>query len=253
MVDTAARLIDEVLPPVPVRQWVLSLPFEIRYRLAWDGKLVSAVMAVFLRAVYGWYRRQAKEQGHADGRCGSVSFVQRFGSALNLNPHFHVLMLDGVYITGADGTPTFVRAPQLTDDDVQRIVETTAKRVVRLLQRRGVLEESNVDPLWEDEPLLATITAASVQGQIATGERAGLRVRRRLIDPEEGIRSGPLCFASRGFSLHAATRGEATDRVKLEKLGRYVIRPPLAALVPPPRLNLVRYHGVLAPHAGDRA
>ena len=102
---------------------------------------------------------------------------------------------------------------------MQRIVETKgggsgrqaptdAKRVVRLLQRRGVLEEGNVDPLWQDEPLLATITAASVQGQIATGERAGLRVRRRLIDPEEGIRSGPLCFASRGFSLHAATRIE---------------------------------------------
>ena len=64
-----------------------------------------------------------------------------------------------------------VRNPnaQLTDDDVQWIVETTAKRVVRLLQRRGVLEEGNVDSLWEDEPLLATITAASVQGQIATG------------------------------------------------------------------------------------
>jgi hypothetical protein len=250
---------------------------EIRYRLAWDGKLVSAVLAVFLRVVYGWYRRQAKEQGHADGRCGSVSFVQRFGSALNLNPHYHVLMPDGFYVTGEDGTPTFVRAPQLTDDDVQWIVETTA---------------SNVDPLWEDEPLLATITAASVQGQIATGERAGLRVRRRLIDPEEGIRSGPLCFSSRGFSLHAATCVEAADRVGLEKLCRYVIRPPLAAgrlqildaepvaftlksiwsdgtyqivlspeelleklaaLVPPPRLNLVRYHGVLAPNAADRA
>ena len=156
MVDTAARLIDEILPPVPVRQWVLSLPFEIRYRLAWDGKLVSAVLAVFLRVVYGWYRRQAKQLGHADGRCGSVSFVQRFGSALNLNPHFNVLMPDGVYVTGQDGTPRFVRVPQLSDDDVQRIVETTAKRVVRLLQRRGVLEEDNVDPLWEEEPLLAT-------------------------------------------------------------------------------------------------
>ena len=95
--------------------------------------------------------------------------------------------------------------------------------------RGAVLEEGNVDPLWKDEPLLATITAASVQGQIATGERAGLRVRRRLNDPEEGIRSGPLCFASRGLSLHAATRVEAIDRVRLEKLCCYVIRPPLAA------------------------
>ena len=140
------------------------------------------------RVVYGWYRRRAKEQGHGDGRCGSVSFVQRFGSALNLNPHYHVLMPDGVYVTDADGTPSFVRAPQLTDDEVQWIVETTA---------------SNVDPLWEDEPLLATITAASVQGQIATGERAGLRVRRRPRDREavsrsrrrDSLRPAVLCLA----------------------------------------------------------
>ena len=201
-------------------------------------------------------------------------------------------MPDGVYVTSADGEPTFVRAPGLSDDDVRQIVETTANRVVRLLQRRGLLEEDSVDPLWEEEPLLATITAASVQGQVATGDRAGQRVRRRLIDPEEGVRSGPLCFSSRGFSLHAATCVEASDRARLERLCRYVIRPPLAAgrlqildaeqvafslksvwsdgtyqivlspdelleklaaLVPPPRLNLVRYHGVLAPNAVDRA
>tara|TARA_B100000809_G_C14950487_1_gene463688 strand:+ start:621 stop:827 length:207 start_codon:yes stop_codon:yes gene_type:complete len=38
-------------------------------------------------------------------------------------------MPDGVYVTGEDGRPSFVRAPQLTDDDVQQIVETTAKPV----------------------------------------------------------------------------------------------------------------------------
>ena len=54
-------------------------------------------------------------------------------------------------------------------------------------------------------------------------------MRRRLIDPEEGVRSGPLCFSSRGFSLHAATCVEASDRARLERLCRYVIRPPLAA------------------------
>ena len=87
MADTAARLTDEVLPRVPVRQWVLSFPYEIRYRLAWDGELVSAVLAIFLRVVYGWYRRQARAQGHGDGRCGSVTFVQRFGSSINLMKH----------------------------------------------------------------------------------------------------------------------------------------------------------------------
>ena len=48
MVDIAARLVDEV-PEVPVRQFVLSLPFEIRYRLAYDGKLMWALLGVFLR------------------------------------------------------------------------------------------------------------------------------------------------------------------------------------------------------------
>jgi hypothetical protein len=80
MADTAARLVDNVFPKnVPVRQWVLSLPLEIRYRLAYDGKLLSDVLAVFLRVVRGWYCRQAKAAGYKDVRAGSVTFCQRFG------------------------------------------------------------------------------------------------------------------------------------------------------------------------------
>ncbi len=63
-------------------------------------------------------------------------------------------------------------------------------------------------PLCEQEPLLAQISAASVQGIVATGDRAGRKVRRRLTDPEDGVRSGALCYASWGFSLYAATREE---------------------------------------------
>ena len=67
---------------------------------------------------------------------------------------------------------TFVPSPRLSDEEVQQIVESTAKRVVRLLQRRGLPEDGNADPLWEAEPLLATLATASVQGQVALGERA---------------------------------------------------------------------------------
>ena len=49
--------------PCPCAKWVLSLPFEIRYRLTWDTELVGAVLAVFLRVIQGWYRRQARHQG----------------------------------------------------------------------------------------------------------------------------------------------------------------------------------------------
>jgi len=34
MAETAAHLVDAVIPEVPVRQWVLSLPYDIRFALA---------------------------------------------------------------------------------------------------------------------------------------------------------------------------------------------------------------------------
>jgi len=293
MADTAARLVDNVFPlNVPVRQWVLSLPVEIRYRLAYDGKLLSDVLTVFLRVVRGWYYKQAKGAGYKEVRSGSVCFNQRFGSAINLNPHFHNVQIDGVYTSDeSSDIPAFLSAPSPEDEDVKTIVETTAHRVIRLLARRGILDEDQLDPLAEESPVLAGVTAASVQGMIATGERAGMRVRRVLSDPAEGVRTGHLCYASRGFSLHAATTVSAGDRDALERLCKYVARPPLAAgrlskisdellsfrlktpwsdgttaillspielieklsaLVAPPRRNLVRYFGVLAPHAKDR-
>ena len=73
-----------------------------------------------------------------------------------------VLLLDGVCVDGEDG-PQFVAAPPVSDDDAQQTVETTAQRVVRLL------DEGHADPLMEQEPLLATLTAASIQGQVGHG------------------------------------------------------------------------------------
>lgn len=289
MADTSARLVDDVFPPdVPVRQWVLSLPIQIRYRLAYDSKLLSSVLRVFLRGVQGWYRNQGKLLGIKESQGGSVTFLQRFGSALNLNPHFHSLVLDGIF-NGKNAT--FHEAPPLRDEDVKSIVETTAHRVIRLFERQGVLDENAYDDFAEKQPILSGITAASVSNMVATGDRAGLRVRRILSDPAEGIRTGNLCYASRGFSLHAATRIEAGNKTGLERLCNYVSRPPLAqgslkqisedeytfklktpwsdgtthlllsatelleklsALVPLPRSNLLRYHGILAPHAKRR-
>ena len=139
MADTAARLVDEVLPRVPVRQWVLSFPYEIRYRRAYDGEWVSKVLAVFLRVVGRWYLRQAQAMGHGSARWGCRTFVQRFGSSLNLNPHVHVLMLDGVYVDGKKAS-VFVPAPPLSDPDAQQIVQTSARCIIRLGTRPGLLD-----------------------------------------------------------------------------------------------------------------
>ena len=99
-------------------------------------------------------------------------------------------MLDGVYVLDPDGgSPTFVAVDPPTDDQVQHLVEQAAYRLIGLLQRRGVVDDAQVDAQADQEPVLAAIAAASIQGLVATGERAGRRVRRGLSDPAEGIRT----------------------------------------------------------------
>ena len=91
--------------------------------------------------------------------------------------------------------PIFVPAPAL-GDEVQQIIATAARRMVRLLQRRGILDDAQSDELAEEEPLLAAISAASVQGQLASGERAGQRLRRLLA--EDRIMLAPSSYLKRG-------------------------------------------------------
>ena len=100
MADTAAHLVDRVLPEAPVRQYVLSLPFALRYRLAFDQQLCSEVLRIFVHTVFSSLKRRARKiLPMRKAYCGSVTFLQRAGGSINLNPHFHSLILDGVYVS----------------------------------------------------------------------------------------------------------------------------------------------------------
>ncbi|MCP4606507.1 MAG: hypothetical protein GY847_39365 [Proteobacteria bacterium] len=58
-------------------------------------------------------------------------------------------------VVQTEDKPTFLPAPEQTDDDVRQIVETTAKRVIRLMERRGVLEDGDFDRLADEFPVPA--------------------------------------------------------------------------------------------------
>jgi hypothetical protein len=60
MTERAAHLMDEVLPWVPVRQWVLTMPYRLRYLLAWNHRLSRAVLGAYARALLDFYRRRAR-------------------------------------------------------------------------------------------------------------------------------------------------------------------------------------------------
>jgi len=223
MADTAAHLVDRVLPGVPIRQWVLSLPWRLRYRLAYDAPLVQEVLGIFVRAVFGSLRRRARHQWGVMCGQGAVTFFQRFGDALNPNVHFQSLVLDGVYSRTPQGTLRFHVLPPPEDAEVARVATQVTRRIQRLLERRGLADGAEPDRLTDEEPLLAALYAASVGGRIATGHRAGQRVRRlgdRIDAHDLEVLEGERCASADGVSLHANVAVPARDRRRLERLCR---------------------------------
>ena len=135
MVDSAARLVDEVLPKRPIRQWVLSVPYPLRYLFATNPNVMSQVLTIVHRVISTFLIKRARMTVKSGAQSGAVTLIQRFGSALNLNPHFHMLYLNGVY--DANGYFWPVKPP--TCDDLDVIAHTIARRVSRFLEKAGYL------------------------------------------------------------------------------------------------------------------
>ncbi len=120
MNETAAEQVARLWPEVPVRQWVLSLPWALRLPVARDPVLLTKVARIFFEAVRAHLRAKvAVGEGTGDEgarrEIGAVTFVHRLGSSLNLNPHMHVLVAGGVFLCREDGsTPRFVPTPAPT-------------------------------------------------------------------------------------------------------------------------------------------
>ncbi len=233
MAERAAHLLDHVFPDVPVRQWVLSLPYRLRYQLAWDHDLCRAVVGVLLRAVCRVLRARARDDGVEAGRGGGVAVIQRFGGALNLNVHIHALVLDGVFARDHAGALSFHPTPHLTTLDVAEVLATVEPLITRRLQRRGLgpgAGEADAPDPWIDEtPVLAGLAAASVQGTIALGPHRGARVRRLgdAAEPVETSTPGHCHARANGFDLHAGLIVPAGQRERLERIVRYALRPPV--------------------------
>jgi len=86
MAETAAHLVENVIPHVPVRQVVLSLPKRLRPFLHHRPRTAGAVLHILLRALQATLR-EACPTAPATASIGAVSFLHRFASSLN--PHFH--------------------------------------------------------------------------------------------------------------------------------------------------------------------
>lgn len=295
MTESAALLVDDVFPDQPVRQWVLSVPYPLRFLLASRPEIMGRVLAIVYRCIATHLCKKAGFPRKA-AQTGAVTLIQRFGSALNLNVHFHMLFLDGVYIERSDGSLRFRWVREPSSAELARLTHTLAERIGRYLERQGLLKRDAQNVYLADDAseagAIESLQGASITYRVAVGPQQGRKVftLQTLPASEEPFDNDPGQVA--GFSLHAGVAARADQREKLERLCRYISRPAVAenrlsltpsgnvryqlktpyrdgtthvifepldfiarlvALVPKPRVNLTRFHGVFAPNSRHRA
>jgi ribosomal protein S27E len=240
MAETAALLSDEVFPDVPLRQWVISFPFPLRYLFAAHPQAMGRVLRIVYRAISTHLIHKAGLKLR-NGATGAVTLIQRFGSALNLNIHFHILFLDGVYVHHYERPPQFQRVKAPAKSELEDLVQLISQRVGRCLERQGLLEQDaesawlDLDPS-EDTDAMPQILGSSVSYRIAVGPQQGrkafmIRTIRPLDRPDPGLER---VAKANGFSLHAGVSLEGHQKDKRERLCRYIARPAVAV----PRLSL---------------
>ena len=140
MAESAALLMDEVLPPLPLRQWVLPFPIPLRLVCAADTRVLSEILRIVYPCPSSHLIARAQLDKHC-ARTGAVTFIQRFGGSVNLHLHFHILALDRVYRLDRT-TKTllhFRRAHPPTPLELEILIERIAQQIGRRLERLGYL------------------------------------------------------------------------------------------------------------------
>jgi hypothetical protein len=227
MCSTAANLMDHVLPETGLRQWVLTFPFSWRRRLSQDGALLGRLTRIFVETVHAFYAGRAEEEGATGAKTGSVTVLQRTSSDLRLNPHVHMVALDGAWYE--EGVELAWQAlGHLKTSEVGEVLERAVRRIDRHLRRRGLVRiDDDVTDVGSEGDPESNLAAAAVSGQAPPAGPQWLRGLQPL-EPHALAYDKPLCASLDGFTLHAATRAGALDPEGREALLRYVLRPPVA-------------------------
>jgi hypothetical protein len=218
--------------------------------------------------------RAADAPASARPRLGGISFLHRFGSALNHHVHLHACVTDGVFVpaaaeAGSDAPPAFLPARPITQADLAALTERVRRRVLRWFRMQR---------------LLAAAAAADMLARVNSGFSVDASVRITLIDRDvpsyfqslehllrycarppfalerlSVIRgpAGPIARVRYVLPRHKAAnwggpgRGRKSTRPGangLVELSPFEFLDRLADLVPPPRKHRHRYHGVFAPN-----
>ncbi|MCR9162583.1 MAG: transposase zinc-binding domain-containing protein [Nannocystaceae bacterium] len=214
MAETAALLVEHRLPAVPWRQWVLSFPGPLAVRLGYDRALLGRVCQRFASRVMQTLRRLTKRtHGLASSAAlhpGVLIVVQRFRNDLGLFVHLHALVNDGCFDASDPNEPRFRPIAGLADAHLVHTLQRVHADFAAL--------EPDHDDDGDDE----------VDAAIAACVQLALPLRPATPSPPESAPASPLLVTAVGMQLHAAVTVDGRDRSRLERLCRYLLRPPFA-------------------------
>lgn len=218
---------------VDMRQWVISFPFQLRFLFASYPAVMSEVLSIVTRLI-STHLIQKGGAKHSTARIGAVTFIQRFGSALNLNVHFHMLFLGGIYMDGfKKEKQVFKQVKAPTTTELNALVHILSQRVARFFTKQGLLVEDidnsylNLDGLAPDP--MQDLHGHSITYRVALGAQRGkkvftLQTLPAQVDDDSSSQVGSIA----GFSLHAGVATRGNEREKLERVCRYIARPALS-------------------------
>jgi hypothetical protein len=238
MVATAAHLIEHVIPLVPMRQWVISFPLRIRHYL-----LEHVIRQDVLEIVVEEIKKKvlACSPNIPNAHIGAVSFIQNFGSTLNVHPHFHLIVADGLFYV--EGEELQFHETALTQDDIRATQKSIQEHVLRYFGKRGWFSNDEIEKMLTYENSGFSLDASV---RIHSWDREGLeRLIRYCARP---------CFAGENlrwngrrlvYHLSKPTHKGQTS-IQLDPL-EFLDK--ISALIPLPHRHLRHYHGVFAPNS----
>ena len=251
MAESAALLVDEIFPQLPIRQWVLSVPFALRFLLAREPQVMGSVLRIVYRAIASDLITQAGFTA-ATAQTGAVTLIDRahpcarpFGrpavvpigspadwAALWIGAQSQRSLPHAIprrRIPHHGGRPELPPSQgSATPAALDLLVHTLSDRIARHLERRGLrVRDPENDYLTlgaSDDSTLDDLRGHSIPYRIALGPHAGRKAFTLQTLPRSGEFEHGLARAN-GFSLHAGVVAARDERAKLERLCRYITRP----------------------------
>ncbi len=239
------RALDELLPRVPYRQWVLVLPKRLRWFVNRDARLAGEISRILGQILTQRIVKQSGAPKYAAP--AQLHALQRFGSTVNLHIHDHAVVSDGAF-TLEQGRLRFHPAQEPASAELCDLVERIRRRILKRMTVLGAVPDVAIAEMlsWPHSGF-----SLNAEVRIEADDREALgRLLHYVLRPALSLKK--LSYhPSEEIVRYRPPKGrpgspKVLEWAPLEFLERF------AAIIPPPRKHLVRYYGALGPRSKIR-